>query len=187
MFRSTRATSKERHRWLPGDGVVLPSAGVLTQAITIRATPRQIWPWLVQMGSGRAGWYSYDLLDNGGHASAKEIIPALQKLQVGMLMPWLPRSQDGFTVLGFHNEHHLLLGWVTPGSTMPAMSWAFVLEERAPGRTRLIVRARGRKGYRFFRLPERLSAFAARVVHVAMQQKQLLGLARRVETRARYG
>lgn len=184
MYRSTRATRKERSRWLPGDGLVLPSAGVMTQAITVNATPRQIWPWLVQMGSGRAGWYSYDFLDNGGSPSAKGVVPALQRLQVGMVMPWLPKSHDGFTVLGFHPEHHLVLGWVTPGTAIPAMSWAFVLEEVSPGRTRLVVRARGRKGFRFLGLPRWVSTRAARVVHSVMQQKQLAGLARRVEARA---
>ena len=185
MFRSTRATRKERTRWLPGDGLVLPSAGVMTQAITIHATPRQIWPWLAQMGAGRAGWYSYDIIDNGGAQSAHDVLPALQQLKVGMVMPWLPNSHEGFTVLGFHPEHHLVLGWETPGSEIPAMSWSFLLEERSPGVTRLIVRTRGRKGYRFFGLPQSLNTAAAKVVHFVMQQKQLLGLARRVETRVR--
>ncbi len=182
MFRFIRATRAERNRWLPGDGLVLPSVGAMTHAITINATPRQIWPWLVQMGSGRAGWYSYDLLDNGGQHSADVIVPELQKLDVGTVMPWLPKSREGFTVLGFHTEHHLLLGWENPGNPIPQMSWAFVLEEIAPGRTRLIVRARGRKGYRFFGMPTWMTKFTASVIHFIMQEKQLLGLARRVET-----
>ena len=44
--------------------------GVITHAITIDAPPEAVWPWLVQLGSGRAGWYAYDHIDNGGRPSA---------------------------------------------------------------------------------------------------------------------
>jgi hypothetical protein len=56
------------------------SAGL---TITIRARPAEIWPWLVQMGCRRAGWYSYDGLDNGGVPSAERIVPELQRAEVG--------------------------------------------------------------------------------------------------------
>jgi hypothetical protein len=60
------ATGQEAARRLPGDGVVQRADFVATRAITIHAAPGQVWPWLVQIGSGRAGWYSYDRLDNAG-------------------------------------------------------------------------------------------------------------------------
>jgi hypothetical protein len=54
-----------------------------TRAISIGAPPERVWPWLVQVGTKRAGWYSYDLLDNLGHRSARRIIPELQGLTRG--------------------------------------------------------------------------------------------------------
>jgi hypothetical protein len=181
MLRSIRATQRERTCWMPGDGLVLPSIGVITHAITIKATPMEVWPWLVQMGAGRAGWYSYDLLDNGGHPSARRIVPELQHLNLGMLMPSLPKATDGFTVLDFQPESFLILGWVPHGATAPLVSWAFVLTVEKPGCTRLIVRARAGKSYRFFRVPRWMTKAAAGTVHFFMQQKQLWGIARRAE------
>jgi hypothetical protein len=60
------ATRVERRRPLPGDAIVPEPMFTFTQAITIEAALECIWPWLAQMGSGRAGWYSWDAIDNGG-------------------------------------------------------------------------------------------------------------------------
>ena len=76
------ATDEEVRRPMPGDDLI-PDAASTTRAITIAAPPEQVWPWLVQLGYGRAGWYSYDWIDNNGHPSADRIIPQLQQLQVG--------------------------------------------------------------------------------------------------------
>ncbi|MBB2915605.1 hypothetical protein FHS43_006928 [Streptosporangium becharense] len=81
-----------QHRWgatdaevaavMPGDEVI-PGAGVTTRAVTIEARPGQVWPWLAQIGWGRAGWYSYDWLDNDGRPSANHVVADLQDLRVG--------------------------------------------------------------------------------------------------------
>jgi hypothetical protein len=71
------ATEEEAARPLPGDQVVTKADFVATRAITIDAPPHDVWPWLVQIGSGRAGWYTYDRIDNAGMPSATEIIPEL--------------------------------------------------------------------------------------------------------------
>jgi hypothetical protein len=83
------ATDDEVHRTMPGDGLI-PDAASTTRAITIAAPPEQVWPWLVQLGYGRAGWYSYDWIDNDGQPSADRIIPELQRLQVGDQILMLP-------------------------------------------------------------------------------------------------
>ena len=49
-----------------------------THAITINAPPEQVWPLIAQMGGSRAGWYSWDLIDNGGTPSARRVVPELQ-------------------------------------------------------------------------------------------------------------
>ena len=83
MCRSVRPRSSERVRSLPGDELLPEAVGSFTHAITIRRPRREIWPWLIQMGAGRAGWYSYDFIDNGRQPSAKRIVPELQHLEVG--------------------------------------------------------------------------------------------------------
>jgi uncharacterized protein YndB with AHSA1/START domain len=185
MLRSVRATRDERGRSLPGDDMVTDPVGSLTHAITIGRPPGAVWPWLVQMGADRAGWYSYDRLDNGGRRSAERIVPALQHIEPGTLMPWLPGATEGFTVLRVEPEHDLVIGWISEPGAPPRMTWAFVLEEPTPGRSRLIVRARGAAGYRLFGLPRQLSMALAPAVHLLMQRKQLLGIARRAEAAPR--
>jgi hypothetical protein len=89
------ATDEEVNRPLPGDDLVARPGFSATRAITIRARPEHIWPWLVQMGSGRAGWYAYDRIDNGGVPSAQRIIPGLQRLQAGDRIPMLVGKEIG--------------------------------------------------------------------------------------------
>jgi hypothetical protein len=101
----------------------------------------EVWPWLVQMGAGsRAGWYSYDFLDNGRHPSATRIVPELQEVAMGALVPALPGATDGFTLLMVKPEQFLVLGWLGPLS-IPLVTWAFVLQDAGADSTRLIARA----------------------------------------------
>ena len=90
---------------------------------------------------------------------------------------------DGFHVLAFERARYLVLGW-RPASTAPTiMTWAFVLEERPDGHTRLIVRARGGRGYPFYGLPPWIGMPFVRFGHAIMERRQLLGIASRVESR----
>ena len=181
-WRSVRASFAERMRVLPGDERIPQAIDTLTHGVTIRRAPRDVWPWLVQMGAGsRAGWYSYDWLDNGRKPSATRIVPDLQHPTIGTVFRALPGVTDSFIVLAIEPERVLTLGGPAPDGTL-AVTWTFVLEEVAPGVTRLLVRARGGPGYRFHGLPLRLTRLVVRVVHFVMQRKQLLGIARRAET-----
>jgi hypothetical protein len=83
------ATDAETHRAMPGDNLI-PGAASTTRAIAIAAPPGHIWPWLVQLGYGRAGWYSYDWIDNDGRPSADRVVPELQRLQEGDQILMLP-------------------------------------------------------------------------------------------------
>jgi pimeloyl-ACP methyl ester carboxylesterase len=179
--KSVWATREETTRVLPGDERIPQAIDTLTHGVTIRGAPRDVWPWLVQMGAGsRGGWYSYDWLDNRRQPSATRIISDLQHPDAGTIFPSLPGVTEGFTVLAIEPERMLMLGWLAPNGT-PDVTWTFVLNEVTPGVTRLLVRARGGPGYRFHRLPLLLTRFVVRVVHFIMQRKQLLGIARRVE------
>ena len=75
------ATDEEAHGAMPGDDLIA-GAGPATRAITIRAAPENVWPWLVQLGYGKAGWYSYDWIDNDFKPSADQIMPEYQTLDM---------------------------------------------------------------------------------------------------------
>jgi len=147
--RSVRATNEEKTRALPGDERIPQAIDTLTHGVTIRRAPRDVWPWLVQMGAGtRAGWYSYDSLDNGRQPSATRIVPELQHPAVGTIFPALPAETKGFNLLALEPERVLILGWLASDGTTE-VTWTFVLDEVAPGVTRLLVRARGGPGNDF--------------------------------------
>ena len=180
-WRSVRADLAERTRPLPGDNFILEPLATLTHAITIGRAPQEVWPWLIQMGAGnRAGWYSYDVVDNGRRPSARRVMPELQDITIGTVFPALPGETEGFRVFAFDPCRSLILGWLTAGDE-PIVTWAFVLEEKADATTRLIVRARGGQNYRFHGLPSSLSRPIVRFVHFLMERRQLLRIARRVE------
>lgn len=133
------ATGQEVAESLPGDEVVDRAWWSATRAITINAAPGQVWPWLAQMGGyTRAGWYSYDWIDNAGRPSAARIVPELQDLAVGEV---LATSADGsgFRVQAVDPGRCLVL--VIPDPDV-AVSSVFVLREAGPHCTRLVTRLR---------------------------------------------
>jgi hypothetical protein len=180
VSRSVHAGKHERLRALPGDEFIPNPVGCLTHGITIRRAPKDVWPWLVQMGAGRAGWYSYDFIDNGGTHSADEIKPELQNVKIGETFPALPGIRDGFTLLAFEPVRSLILGWRAPDGRLLS-TWAFVLEETQNRRTRLLVRVRGGAGYRFHGLSWTFAKLLLIPGHFVMERKQLKGIARRAE------
>jgi proline iminopeptidase len=188
-LRDLGAEGDEATRDLPGDEVVPDAVHQSTMAATIAAPPEEVWPWLVQMGCGRAGWYSYDLLDNGGRPSAREIDPGLQEIAEGDVLPNVPNGATGFTVARVIPGRALVLGaTVTLPERIPVdaigvrgpTSWAFVLDERVPVSTRLVVRIRAGGPTPWYEAPVR--RFWG-LMHVVMQRKQLRELAARAETR----
>lgn len=138
------ATREEIDRIMPGDEIVTRPTFNATRAITIDANPNAIWPWLVQIGFGRAGWYSYDLLDNLGRHSATRILPELQDLEVGDLVPLGPGSDSGLRVRAFEPSRSLL--WWDRKSRLT--TWAWALDAMPDGRTRLVTRVRARPSWR---------------------------------------
>jgi len=111
------AADTEVRARMPGAAHVPHAPFAATRAISIAASPPEVWPWLVQVGVGRAGFYSYDLLDNRGTPSAGRIIPGLQEPRVG---DWIPMSaspspRTAFCVAAVAPERSLL--WLKPGSS----------------------------------------------------------------------
>jgi hypothetical protein len=104
------ATDAEVVSAMPGDEIVPDASFTATRAITIAALPEQVWPWIVQIGTGRAGFYSYDLFDNAARPSADRILPEFQETQMG---DWVPMSSTvnqttAFRVKAFQPNQWLL-------------------------------------------------------------------------------
>jgi len=102
------ATDEEVTRPMAGDDVVKQPTFDATRTVTIQARPEEIWPWLVQIGITRAGWYSYDWLDNLGHHSAERILLQWQHIAVGDLIPISPDGKAGMWVKAFEPNQWMI-------------------------------------------------------------------------------
>jgi len=169
--RTWGATEEEVLRAMPGDEIVPQPTFEATRAVTINASPEQIWPWIIQIGYGRAGFYSYDRLDNDGIASAEHIIPEYQGLAVSDLIP-LSRTVDAKVWLLEPGKFLALV--VGPPDTTETWTWAWGLYRQDSGQTRLISRLRVRA--ESVRANLMLDAF-----EIIMMRKHLLGIQRRAE------
>lgn len=154
LGRTYGANSSERTRTLSGD-TLIPDPHVQTDhAVTIDALPAAVWPWLVQMGWGRGGWYTARWVDRllfpANGPSASRIVPELQEIHVGTFIPdGPPETECGLYVLEIQPERALVL---RSNSHLPQAwrnratldwTWAFVLTPEADGRrTRFHFRSR---------------------------------------------
>jgi hypothetical protein len=164
------ATAEEVARSLPGDELVLAPTFDATRAITIQAQPEAVWPWLVQVGVKRAGWYSYDLLDNFGRPSARRIIPELQEVAVGDVLPFSPDGKQGIPIYALDPPRSMI--WGKPGEN----TWVWVLDPMADGRTRLIARVRSK--YRWLS-PSIAFSLLLEFTDIWMMRRMLLNLRER--------
>jgi hypothetical protein len=104
------ATEAEQHRHLPGDDLVAEPQWGFTQAITINAPVSQVWPWIVQLGQGRAGFYTYESLENLAGSNihnADRIVPEWQNLKLGDEVKIF--EDGGFVVRDMQLERYLVL------------------------------------------------------------------------------
>lgn len=170
------ATDAEVAGPMPGDELVPDPSLTTTRAITIGAPPEDVWPWLVQIGYGRAGFYSYDLFDNGGRPSADRLLPEHQHPAIGDWVPMAPKVNEttAFRIRAFEPNRFLL--WEKPHST-----WAWTLEPIAGGRTRLVTRLKDRYSWRAAPANALLSVILFEFADFPMMRKLLLGVKRRAE------
>jgi hypothetical protein len=178
------ATDAEVHRAFPGDELVPHPMLETTHAISIHASPADIWPWLVQMGYARGWWYTdarwYQWVDthiwHTSHpASPDHLILELQHLEVGDMVLDGPPGTAFFTVAKLEPEHVLALFSTTHLLFLApaflrnnpkvglhgALSWVFLLDEKEGGVTRLIVRTRASYEPKVFRMLTRPLLFPA--------------------------
>jgi hypothetical protein len=180
-FRHWGATGSELTRAMPCDTAVAHASYATTLAVTVTASPEDIWPWLLQMGYQRGGLYSYDWLDRLfgylDRPSADRILPEFQRLEVGDEIP--VGGSPGFPVIAIEPERALILGGESDGFEWV---WQFGLYPIDSSHTRLVSRNRAAVpntvGWWLFMRVLEPAAFL-------MTRRMLLGLARRAEALAR--
>jgi len=187
--RNWGATGEEQDLALPGDELVADPASVATRAVTVDASPEEVWRWLVQIGQGRGGMYSYDWLENilGLRIrSTDRIREEWQHLEAGdqvrlVREGWLG-LKDGFAlpVARVDPGRAIVLREQPPQQPWDAV-WSFHVIPLGPARCRLISRSRSA----FPRGAARLATWAMEPVTLVMTRKMLLGIKQRAERRAR--
>lgn len=178
----------------PGGGIVPEGVRGATMAVTIDAPAERVWPWLVQLGGDRGGWYSWDRLDNAGRPSARRVHPEWQDLAVGDSVKYWTRKQgpvDAWTVaalepgrfLGLHGLSTLRGRPLDPDQPRPSSYteglWGFHLAASPDGGTRLVI-----GGYEVFKplwLGRVLSYSFSPLIVWVMQARMLAVLKRNVE------
>jgi hypothetical protein len=133
------ATDEEILGQMPGDDLVPGASFNATRAITIDAPPEDVWPWIAQMGYGRAGFYTYPLLDNAGIESPEVVLNDYQHPQLGDWMPMAKKVNETTAFKVSALERGRWLVWQKPNST-----WAWRLTPLSGSRTRLVTRLKQR-------------------------------------------
>jgi hypothetical protein len=179
-MRRWGATDEEIARSMPGDELIPKPRHRSTRAITIRARPEEIWPWLVQMGNGRGGLYSIDVLDRLlgviEAPSAERVLPEWQDLRPGDVIPI--GGTHGWPVFAVERERSLVLR-IEQGEALVTQSWGLYPVDGET--TRLVLRVRGAAS------PGMRSAALVAVIEpqeLVMVRAQLIGIRRRAEALA---
>lgn len=170
VSRRSGVTDDELHGAFPGDALIASPMIVWTRGTTISATPEQVWPWLVQMGYGRGGWYTNERFDRIvwriESRSSDVILPEWQHLKAGDIVPDGPGYAAYFRVMEvrtheaivYHSIRHPYRGQTLDPTDESALvarerelieggnyldfSWVFVLRPHGSTATRLFVRTR---------------------------------------------
>ena len=188
------ATDEQARHPLPGDNLVPDPNYQTTRVTSIRAVPRDIWPWIKQIGYQRGGFYTYDALERWAGLkdlhSADQIVPAWQEIQTGDTVTISPVTPLKVAVL--EPERALVLHTVMnpftatpvdralqPDSPTMDWSWAFVLEPASPEATHLLVRVRA--NFQPRPLGSILSWLVLEPAHFLMENRMLQGIRARVE------
>ena len=168
------ATQEEFEGYLPGDELVPRAIHNATHAITIDAPPDYVWPWLMQLGQNKGGFYSYTALENlvGCHMKNSEVIhPEWQDLKAGDPVWFHPKAPTQ-QVLILNEKEHMVIGKVSE------FVWGFHLHALPEHKTRFVVRGLGTKRDILSRTAD---IFFWEPAHFVMERKMMLTIKRLAE------
>lgn len=169
------SSGEDIRRRMAGDEIVRNPHFNATRTITIKGKPEDIWPWLVQIGSTRAGWYSYDLIDNLARVSAEKILPEFQRLKPGDLIPMSPDGKKGTWVKDLQ-PGRWLIKWDKKGDG----TWVWGLYPEDEMHTKLVSRIRMNFDWKF---PEILLVPVFDLGDFVMMRQCMLNMKDRAEGR----
>jgi hypothetical protein len=180
MYLRWGATDQEISESLPGDDLLSSANLIATRAVSIHASSELVWPWIAQLGQGRGGLYSYDLLENlvgCDMHSADRILPQYQSVEVGDDFRLHPQVTLKVALLD-SGSALVVQGGVPLGTAAPPydFTWAFVLD-KGVGSTRLVIRER----YRYSRWWAPFLVEPVEAVSFVMTQKMIRGIKGRAE------
>lgn len=180
--RNWGATEKEVNRQLPGDDLVPEPSDETTRAVTVNAPADDVWPWIVQLGQGRGGFYSYTWLENlagAGIHNINRIVPEFQHLEEGDSIRmvredyWLQSPITSMKVKRIDPDRTLVLQGHDGGT------WTFHLNPIDQMTTRFIVRGRKPRNRTF--LGYILRYLTYELPHFIMERGMMLGIKGRAE------
>lgn len=186
------STTKEMRQPIPGDEMSPHSRFAATRGITIHAPADKVWQWLVQLGCKRGGWYSYDLLDNGGVPSIDQIAPDLQMLKVGDALPMTPDGKMAMPIRQIEPGRAIVMGGTLDPKTgkdadindpnlREYFSWVitYALEPLDANTTRLITR--NRADWNDSVMGNVAFGLFIEAISFVMERKMMLGIKARAE------
>ncbi len=137
-----RRSSSPMTAAVPGDELIPDAPVVMDRRASLRAAPEQVWPWLLQLGKGRAGWYLSRRLERftpRRHRALRVIEPAYQQVSVGDRVS--DYGANGWFEARVVDPPHALVWWSQRGEDL-SLTWALVLEPSGPEASELRVRLR---------------------------------------------
>ena len=180
LFQHWGARPEEIEGPFVGDELVPDATLLATRSISLDAPPGRVYPWLAQMGFGKAGWYSYDWIDNLGRRSASTILSQWQDVSTGDVIPG--GGPVGFEVALAEEPRAFVLSLARTGGITDRIAFTLAYELRdLDGSTRLVSRVRARVDLPGGRLMERALLGPGDGI---MVRRQLLNLAGRAAQNA---
>lgn len=167
------ATKAEINQSLIGDDIVQKPHFIATRAMPIEASPTEVWKWIVQIGSNRAGFYSIDLIDNANVPSSRNILPEYQKIGKDYFIPFTPNQKNGMWVKDYQEPEYILWWDRKKNGT-----WGWFLRQTEAGNTRLITRLRTKYNFSF---PWIIYYIFYDFGDIIMMSKCMLGIKKRAE------
>jgi len=196
-LRRWGSADEELIRELPGDDLITDINGYYNHAITIKTAPADVWPWIVQLGQNKGGFYSYELLENvvGSKIhNADSIVPEFQDTAVGDVVMMTPTAAP-YIVVDIDPGKAFILRLRVNLETQQTVevteplppkyqdgSWLFYLEETSEGNTRMITRSRNKWNQ------SKMNTFVyglIGIISIVMDRKMLKGTRKRAEAAAK--
>jgi hypothetical protein len=185
-------TSAEAHERLPGDDLVADPATMSTRAVSVDAPAANVWRWLVQIGTDRGGWYTYDLLERAAGVpvhNAHEIRDEWQHLAVGDRIQLAPEGWMGLRnglilpVVELRDGQSIVLRQCPHDSPWDGV-WSFHVRPDGPDICRLIARSRTAQAQGPARFAAVLASLVFDPVTFVMERGMLIGIKQRGERTA---